>query len=211
MKDNDFAKLVLFVSASVPAALLAWDAARGDLGANPAEYALHTTGNLAVIFLLLSLSTTPMRKLTGKNWWSLFRKSLGLFAFFYAFVHLSIYFVLYQSLDLRKLFAAMVSNKFIILGASAFLLLVPLAVTSTNGMIKRLGAAKWKLLHKLVYPAAILAVMHFWMSKKRDVTVPEVAAVVLAVLLGIRLIVWLRTPGKTPGKKETRGFPVVTR
>jgi len=188
MKDQQFAKLVVFVNSLVPLAVLGWDATHEQLGANPAESALHTTGNLAIIFLLLSLAITPLRKVTGKNYFSLFRKMLGLYAFFYACAHLGIYYVFYASLDLRKFMAAMVSNKFIILGLSSVLMMLPLALTSTNGSIKRLGAAKWKTLHTLAYPAAIAAVAHFWMSQKRDTTDPKIAAAVLFVLLAYRLI-----------------------
>ncbi len=188
MKDQQFAKLVVFVNSLVPLAVLTWDATHEQLGANPAESALHTTGNLAIIFLLLSLTVTPLRMVTGKNYWSLFRKMLGLYAFFYACTHLGIYYVFYASLDLRKFLAAMVSNKFIILGLSSVLMMLPLAITSTNGMIKRLGAARWKMLHKLAYLAAIAGVAHFWISQKLDVTKPILAAIVLFVLLAYRFV-----------------------
>jgi len=188
MKDPEFAKRVVFLNSLVPLAILIWDKSHDQLGANPNEALLHKTGNLAIIFLLLSLAVTPLRKLTGKNWYSLFRKMLGLFAFFYMCLHLLIYLSFYSEFDLRKFAAAMVSNKFIILGLAAFLMLVPLAITSTNGMIKRLGAAKWKRLHQLVYVAAIAAVTHFWMSQKRDISKPALAAAVLFVLLAYRLV-----------------------
>ena len=188
MKDQQFQKLVLFVNSLVPLAMLGWNAAHGELGANPKEAALHITGQMAVIFLLLSLVITPLRMITGRNWWSLFRKMLGLFAFFYACVHLSIYFAFYSDFDLRAFMAALISNKFIFFGLASVGLMLPLAITSTNGSIKRMGAAKWKTLHKLVYPAAMLAVAHFWMSKKADTTQPKIAAAILFVLLAYRLI-----------------------
>ncbi len=188
MKDQQFAKLVVFVNSLVPLAVLVWDATHEQLGVNPAESALHTTGNLAIIFLLLSLAVTPLRMVTGKNYWSLFRKMLGLYAFFYACTHLGIYYVFYASLELRKFAAALVSNQFIILGLASVLMMLPLALTSTNGSIKRLGARKWKALHKLAYVAAISGVAHFWISQKRDTTNPKIAAAILFALLAYRFV-----------------------
>jgi len=188
LKDQQFAKLVVFVNSLVPLAILMWDLSAGNLGADPYTAALHATGNWAIIFLLLSLTVTPLRKLTKKNYFSLFRKMLGLYAFFYACLHLMIYLTFNLQFDFTALLKDLQKNKFVIIGMTALVLMVPLAITSTNGMIKRLGSARWKRLHQLVYVAAIAGVTHFWMSQKKDVTKPEIAVVILVLLLGYRLI-----------------------
>jgi sulfoxide reductase heme-binding subunit YedZ len=154
------AKVVVFVAALVPLALLVRGALTGNLGVNPAETIRLETGRWALKFLLLSLAITPARRLTGWNILIQYRRPLGLFAFFYASLHL----VTYWAFDLNFSFAAMAGDilkrPFITVGFAAFLLLVPLAVTSTKGSIRRLGK-KWTLLHRLVYLAAICAVIHF--------------------------------------------------
>jgi len=186
MKDPRFPKLVLFTNALVPLALLLWDAYRHQLGTNPIEFVLRTTGMLALIFLLLSLTITPLRKLTGRNYLSHFRRMLGLFAFFYGLLHLSSYFIFDRSLSLPGVFRDTFARPFILLGMTALLLMVPLALTSTNAMIKRLGAARWKRLHTLVYPSAIAAVIHYYLLVKADTRQPIAFAAVLLLLLAYR-------------------------
>jgi DMSO/TMAO reductase YedYZ heme-binding membrane subunit len=190
MKDPQFAKFVLLVNGAVPAALLGWDASQHQLGANPVKHAIHITGNVAIIFIALTLAITPVRKLTGWNGFSHFRRMLGLYAFFYACVHLMIYFVFDQSLSVTAVFRDVMNHRFIFFGMAALVLMIPLAVTSTNGMIKRLGAKKWKNLHKLVYIVAIAAAIHFWMSSKLVGVYQEAFAGTIAVLLGYRIIAW---------------------
>lgn len=202
MKDQQFAKLVLFVNSCIPAAFLAWDAGRGDLPTDGVGFALHTTGKFALVFLLLSLSVTPLRKLTGSNWWSLFRKMLGLFAFFYACLHLTIYFVFDRQLSLSSLLEETLKRKFILFGMASLLMMVPLALTSTNASIKRLGAARWKRLHQLAYLSAIAGVVHYWMSVKRDIRQPLLFAVGLTVLFVYRLYYTRADQAKR------RGFPI---
>jgi len=188
MKDARFAKFVVGVNGAVPLAILGWDAWRHQLGANPIAYALHTTGMLALVFLMLTLCVTPARKLSGANMLSHFRRTLGLYAFFYAAVHLGIYFVF----DRQARFGAVISDlalrPFIRVGMCTFLLMVPLAVTSTNGMIKRLGGLQWKKLHRLVYLVAIGAVVHYYEQVKADIRLPLIFAGVLAVLLAFRVV-----------------------
>jgi sulfoxide reductase heme-binding subunit YedZ len=192
MKDAQFAKFVLIVNGLVPGAMLAWDALDKHLGANPAERALHVTGTVALIFLLLTLSVTPIRKITGYNFFSHFRRSLGLFAFFYGVIHLGIWFVVDRSMNLRSAVAESLDKTFILVGMATLLIMVPLAITSTNGMIKRMGAAKWKRLHSLVYAAGIGGAVHFYMVGKVVNPTAVAFAVVLAVLLGFRVIAGLR-------------------
>lgn len=192
MRDPRFAKFVLFVNSAVPLTLLGWDALHDNLGANPVEFALRTTGMLTLIFLLLTLTITPMRKLTGWNWLSHFRRMLGLFAFFYGSLHFLTYLGFYQSFNLRHVIADTIARPFILFGMTALLLITPLAVTSTNGMIKRMGAKRWKQLHWLIYPAAIAAVLHYYLLVKADTRQPLIFAVVLALLL------WQRVARKHP-------------
>ena len=208
MKDPRFAKFVVLVNGLTPLAILCWDTATGRAGANPTENAIHTTGVLALTFLLLSLAVTPARKITGYNFLSHFRRMLGLFAFFYGVLHLGTYFVFDRSLSLGGMLSDVASKPFILLGMAALLLMAPLAATSTNAMIKRLGANRWKWLHRLVYPAAVLAATHFWMSKKSDKSQPMAFALVLVVLLGYRLIALLR---KRVGSTNTASVPRAAR
>jgi DMSO/TMAO reductase YedYZ heme-binding membrane subunit len=188
MKSPAFAKSLVFINALVPLGMLCWDGLRGQLGANPTEAIIHTTGVLAILFLMLSLSVTPVRKVTGWNFLSHFRRMLGLFAFFYAALHLMAYFKFDRQLNLAGVLEDVGKRWFILLGMAALVLMAPLAATSTNGMVKRLGAAKWKALHRLAYVSAVLGVIHFYMSKKADKNQPLAFAIVLAVLLGYRMV-----------------------
>jgi sulfoxide reductase heme-binding subunit YedZ len=188
MKNAQFAKFVVFSNALVPLALLCWDGYHGGLGANPTEAIIHTTGVLAILFLLLSLAITPLRKISGWNFLSHFRRMLGLFAFFYACLHLLAYFNFDRALNFAGVAEDVAKRPFILLGMAALLLMLPLAITSTNGMVKRLGAAKWKALHRMAYVSAILGVIHFYMSKKADKSQPLAFMIVLGILLGYRVI-----------------------
>jgi sulfoxide reductase heme-binding subunit YedZ len=203
MKDPAFAKFVLLVNGAVPLALLCWDAYFNQLGPDRVAAALHTTGMLALIFLMLSLAITPLRKLTGYNWLSHFRRSLGLYAFFYGSLHFIIYFVFDRSLDIASVIRDTLRRPFILLGMTCLLLMVPLAITSTNGMIKRLGAAKWKRLHQLVYICGIAGVLHYYRLAKADHLLPDAFGVVLALLFIYRLVVdrvsWLKK-GRVMGR-----------
>src|SRR6476469_8237905 len=153
MKDPRFTKFVLFVNCAVPLGMLAWDQYHEQLGANPIQFALHTLGMLGLIFLMLALSVTPLRKLTGYNALSHFRRMLGLYAFFYILLHLTVYFVFDRQLILRMVLQDTWNRPFVMIGMVSFILMIPLALTSTNGMIKRMGAMKWKQLHRLTYVA----------------------------------------------------------
>ena len=188
------AKVVLFVAALVPAGLLVRGVFAGNLGVNPAETIQLQTGRWALKFLLLSLAVTPVRRLTGWNVVIQFRRMLGLFAFFYATLH----FAAYWAFDLTFAFDTMVTDvvkrPFIALGFSAFLLLIPLALTSTKGWIRRLGK-RWTVLHRLVYLAALLAVVHFAWKVKVFTGDPVLYAVVLTLLLGFRAVWFFRGRG----------------
>ena len=183
---------VIFAAALVPAAALVYGAFTDDLTANPIEYITHTTGNTALAFLIITLSVTPLRRLTARNEIIRLRRMLGLFAFFYACLHLSTWFILDWFFDFASMASDIVDRPFITLGMTTFLLLLPLAVTSTAGMIRRLGK-RWQQLHRLVYVAAITAIVHFWWVVKADFREPRLWALALSVLLGFRAWWTLRT------------------
>lgn len=187
MNDVKFNKILISANALVPLALLAWDALGGDLGANPIEFFLRTTGVLTLLFLLITLSVTPLRKYFGWNSLIKFRRMLGLYAFFYGFLHLITYGIFDKSLNVSAILGDVWQRPFIAVGMLAFFLMIPLAVTSTNAMIKRLGGKNWAKLHKLTYLTAILGVIHFWMIVKSDVFYPLLFGLVLIVLFGYRV------------------------
>ena len=187
MNDTKFNKILIFINALVPLGFLAWDAYFQKLGANPVEFFLRTTGVLTLTFLLITLAVSPLRKYFGWNQLIKFRRMLGLFAFFYGFLHLITYSIFDKSFDIPAIAADVWNRPFIAVGMFAFFLLIPLAVTSTNGMIKRLGGKNWARLHKLTYLIAILGVIHFWMIVKSDLTYPLLFGLVLAGLLGYRV------------------------
>ena len=186
MNDVRFTKIVIFINSLVPLGLLAWDAYNQRLGANPIEYFLRTTGVLTLIFLLITLLITPLRKIFGWNQLIKQRRMLGLFAFFYGTVHLITYGIFDKSLNIPEIAIDVWKRPFIAFGMAAFTMLIPLAVTSTNGMVKRLGGKSWQKLHRLTYPAAISGVVHFYMIQKSDVSYPVIFAAVLFALLGYR-------------------------
>ena len=157
------------------------------LGVNPIEFVTRSTGTWTLVALLATLAVTPLRRLTGWNDLVRVRRMLGLIAFFYAVLHFTTYLWLDQFFDLRAIVADIRKRPFITLGFSAFLLLLPLAATSTNAMARWLGGRRWRALHRCVYAIAILGVLHFWWLVKRDLTAPIAYAVVLVVLLGLRL------------------------
>jgi methionine sulfoxide reductase heme-binding subunit len=187
MKDTRFARFVIFVNGSVPLALLLHDAYYHRLGANPSEFAIRTTGTLALLFLIISLAVTPLRKLLGQPWMVKFRRMLGLFGFFYAALHLLIYTLLDRSASLRAVIEDIGKRPFITVGMASFVLLVPLAVTSTQKMIKRLGGKRWNRLHRLVYVAAAGGALHYYMLVKADTREPLLFAAALAALLLYRV------------------------
>ena len=183
----------VFVGSLVPLAALAVRAVRGELGANPIAEALNKLGLVALVFLVAALACTPAKTLFGWTWPLRLRRMLGLFGFFYAFLHLCTYAGLDQVFDWQAMWADVTKRKFIFVGMSTFVLLVPLAVTSTNGALKQLGYARWKLLHRLAYLAAILAVIHFTWRVKKDVREPVAYGIVLGALLLVRLGAYARS------------------
>ncbi len=185
---TDFSKILVFINSAVPAALLAWDGWRGRLGANPQEYVIHTTGTLTLVFLLLSLAVTPLRKALGLPWMVRLRRMVGLYAFFYGALHLLAYTWFDKAFNFASITEDTLKRPYIFLGMFGFLVMVPLAATSTNGMVKRLGGRRWNRLHKLAYAAAAAGVLHYYLLVKADVSKPVAFGIVLAVLLGYRVL-----------------------
>lgn len=175
----------LWVACLAPAALLAWRTWSNDLGPNPIEEVTHETGEPALILLLVTLAVTPLRALTGWNWLIQLRRPLGLFAFFYATLHFSTYIVLDQYFAFEYILDDVKERPYITVGTAAFLLLIPLAVTSTKGWIRRLGR-RWTKLHRLIYVSAALGVLHYFWLVKADVRRPLLFAAILAALLLLR-------------------------
>ncbi|MCC6508976.1 MAG: sulfoxide reductase heme-binding subunit YedZ [Pirellulaceae bacterium] len=187
MNQVQFYRWLVIINCAVPLVLLSWDAWRGQLGANPASDALHVTGMLSLVCLLLSLTITPLRWWTGWGGWISFRRALGVYAFVYAVIHLGIYVVFDRALSLSSTLMEISSRRFLQIGGLSLLLMVPLAVTSTNAMLRKVGAKRWKQLHRLAYVIAILAVMHYYMLVKSDVRQPLVFAGLLTGLLAVRV------------------------
>jgi len=189
-----FPKLVLFVNSLIPITLLLWDVYHKRVGPNPLEFATRTTGMLTLVFLCLALAVTPLRKIFSLNSLVNFRRMLGLFAFFYGALHLLTYVWFDRSFKLLSVGDDVVRRPFILAGMTAFVLMVPLAITSTNKMVKRIGGKRWARLHRLVYLAAIAAVVHFWMLVKSDTRLPLTFAFIVFFLLGYRLLVKYSPP-----------------
>lgn len=184
-------KTIVFLMALIPLAKLGWLAYLDDLGANPIEKITRTTGYWTLTFLVITLTASPLRQLTGWLWLIRLRRMLGLFAFFYAVLHFSTYLVLDQFFDWDSIIKDFTKRPFITVGFPAFFLLIPLAVTSTDGMIRRLGGKRWKMLHRTIYFCAVGGVVHYWWLVKKDLTNPITFALILALLLGFRLYYWL--------------------
>lgn len=185
-------KPVVFVLALVPLALLIHSAVNDGLGANPIEALNRATGDWTLRFLLITLTVTPLRKITGWHMLIRLRRMLGLFTFFYACLHFLSWVWLDQYFDLDAMFKDVVKRPFITLGFTCFLLLIPLAVTSGNAMVRRLGGRNWQRLHRLVYAIGVGGVVHFLWLVKSDITQPLIYSVILAALLGFRLWGWRR-------------------
>lgn len=205
MKDLRFSKLALFINSLVPLALLLWDVYNRRVGANPLEFVTRTTGMLALVFLLLSLVITPVRKITGLNWLVKFRRMLGLYAFFYGFLHLLTYVWFDRFFNFKSTVTDIAKRPFIAVGVTAFFLMVPLAITSTKNMVKRLGGKRWNRLHRLVYLAGVGGVLHFWMLVKSDTRLPLTFGFILAFLLGYRLLIKYLPP-ESP-QRDSTPFP----
>jgi len=186
-------KPIAFLLCLVPAALVVTDAfgLSGQLGANPVEEIQDRLGNWALRFIMIALAVTPLRRLTGYNWLVRFRRMLGLFAFSYVLMHFLAWLILDQGLLWSAIVEDLAKRPFITIGFAALVLLTAMAVTSTNGMRRRLGK-RWQQIHNSVYVVGFLGVWHYWWQVKKDITEPLIYATILAVLLGVRLW-WIHT------------------
>ncbi len=200
-------KPAVFIAALGPLAWLVYNAWLGELGANPIETITNTTGIWTLRFIVITIAITPVRWLTKWNLIINFRRMLGLFAFFYGSIHFMIYFVLDRSLMFDGLWEDIVKRPYITMGFTGFVLMIPLALTSTKGWIRRLGGQRWNLLHKLVYFTAILGVIHYWWKVKLDITDPMFYAAMVGVLLGARFV---RSLTKRQASRATRPAPART-
>ena len=180
-------KTGVFLAALIPFGAIVAAAVSDELGANPVEALIRHFGEWALRLMLATLAVTPLRRLTGWSQAVRLRRMLGLFAFFYAALHLATYVVLDRSLLVEEILEDLTERPYIMVGFAGFVLLVPLAATSTNAMIRRLGGRRWRLLHRLAYVAAAAGVVHFWWLVKADVREPFIHAAVLALLLVLRL------------------------
>jgi sulfoxide reductase heme-binding subunit YedZ len=192
-------KAAVFALCLVPLARLAWLGTQHGLGANPIEYISRSTGWWTLCFLLITLGVTPLRRLTGWNWLLRLRRMLGLFAFSYVCLHFTTYIWLDQFFDWRSIVKDIGKRPFITVGFTAFLLLIPLAVTSTNAMVRRLGAKRWQRLHRAVYVIASLGVLHFWWLVKKDIREPLIFGTLLGLLFLARLIYLNRKAAASTG------------
>jgi methionine sulfoxide reductase heme-binding subunit len=207
VKSIRLLKPLIFLACLAPLAALGWKAYSGNLGANPIEVITHATGDWTMRFLLVTLSITPLRKLTGQPWLIRFRRMFGLFAFFYGGLHFLTYIWLDKFFNVHEMLADVAKRRFITVGFTGFLLLIPLALTSTAGWIRRLGGKRWQMLHRLIYFSAIAGVIHYLWLVKADIRKPLQYAAILGLLLGYRIFVWLRprfdTNKSTPLSQHT--------
>jgi sulfoxide reductase heme-binding subunit YedZ len=202
---NRTLKPIVFTVALIPLLRLAVLGWLGELGANPIEMITHQTGLWTLTLLLVTLAITPVRRITGQLWLIQYRRMLGLFAFFYAVLHMLTYVWLDQFFDFHSMLKDIVKRPFITMGSAAFLMLVPLALTSTQNAIRRLGR-RWQQLHRLVYGSAVAGVIHFVWLVKKDIRQPMIYALVLATLLGYR--VFAQVLKRYSSRQASRAVPV---
>ncbi|WP_312514370.1 protein-methionine-sulfoxide reductase heme-binding subunit MsrQ [Massilia sp.] len=199
-KQVGWVKAAIFVLGLLPFARLVWGTASGAF-TDPLAAITQGSGEWALYFLCITLAVTPLRHFTGWNWVVRLRRMLGLFTFFYALVHFIAFLWFDHFFDVGEMLRDVVKRPFILVGFIAFVLLIPLAATSTNGMIKRLGGKRWQWLHRLIYLIAPLAILHFWWMKagKNDFAQPILFGIIVAVLLGLR-VVWSRTKARAAAR-----------
>jgi len=202
---SKWTKVIVFLVSSIPFVFLAWGLLYNDLGINPVETLQHTTGDWTLRFLIFTLAITPLRKTLKLPELIRFRRMLGLFAFFYVLLHFLTYLGPDQSFNFSGMWDDVAKRKFITVGFAAFVLLIPLAATSTKGMIQRLGGKRWQSLHRLIYVCAILGVIHYYWLVKSDVRKPLIYAFFVGILLFWR--VWdayFHRKGGAPAKANTQ-------
>ena len=193
---SKWTKVAVFLACLVPLEILIWRALHADLGANPIEFITHATGDWILRFLVITLAITPLRKILRLPQLIRFRRMLGLFAFFYAFLHFSIWIGIDKFFDWHDMLADVRKRPFITVGFTGFVLMIPLAITSTAGWIRRLGGRRWQFLHRLIYVSAIAGVIHYYWLVKSDVRKPLFYGALVAGLLAYRLAAWFIDRGR---------------
>jgi len=204
--SSKWTKAFAFLLCLVPLFLLGCGYYEQKLGANPVEKITHTTGDWTIRFLLITLSVTPLRKLLNQPKLARFRRMWGLFAFFYGSLHFTTWLWLDKGFDLNEMWQDIVKRRFITVGMLALVLMVPLAITSTAGWVRRLGFARWQLLHRLVYFSALAGVIHYYWLVKSDVRLPLLYGAILALLMTYRLVTWMLSKS-TKRRLVQRGDP----
>jgi sulfoxide reductase heme-binding subunit YedZ len=199
------AKVALFTVCLVPLALLLWRGTHDGLGANPVEFITHATGDWTLRFLVLTLAVTPLRKLLGRPQLIRFRRMLGLYAFFFGCLHFLTYVWLDKFFDVSAMLKDVAKRPFITAGFTAFILLVPLALTSTTGWIGRLGGRRWQALHRLIYVTAVAAVVHYYWLVKSDVRLPVFYGALVGMLLLWRFVNRRKAPPVSPSRPQRPG------
>jgi len=190
-------KVPVFLACLGPLGWLVWKQTHDLLGANPVEVITRSTGKWTLVFLLITLGITPVRKLAGVSWLIKYRRMLGLFAFFYGSLHLTTYLWLDKFFDVQAMLHDIAKRKFITAGMTAWFCMLPLAVTSTTGWIRRMGGKRWQMLHRLIYLSATAGVVHFIWLVKADLRRPLIFGSILSLLLLYRVIVWLQARSRT--------------
>ena len=202
-------KIAIFLAALIPLGRLAWKAFHDGLGANPIEVITHSTGDWTLILVLTTLSITPFRRITRQYWLIGLRRMIGLFAFFYGTLHFLTYIWLDKFFDVHEMLKDIAKRRFITVGFSAFVLMIPLALTSTTWSIRRLGGKNWQRLHRLIYFTAILGVVHYTWLVKANRRKPIEYGIVLGILLAYRVGVWLFE--KTSEERKRPAIPAPAR
>jgi sulfoxide reductase heme-binding subunit YedZ len=202
--SSPWTKAFLFLLCLVPVGRLGWKFYRQDLGANPVEFITHATGDWIIRFLLITLSITPLRKLLNLPPLARFRRMFGLFAFFYGCLHFMTWFWLDKSFDFSEMWKDILKRRFITVGMTGLALMLPLALTSTAGWVRRLGFERWQRIHRLVYFSALAGVIHYYWLVKSDVRLPLLYGGILVILMAYRITTWLRSaPRRVPAKSTT--------
>ena len=200
---NPFTRRVIFAACLIPALLLVVRGFKGNLSANPVEFLEHSTGDWALRFLCITLAVTPLRKIFDQPLFIRYRRMLGLFAFFYTCVHLALYLTFDLSFQFRDLLADVLKRPYITFGMAGFLMMAPLAITSTAAMVRRMGPKRWQLLHRLVYFSTLAGVIHYYWLVKSNVREPLMYAGIFALLMLYRVMLWT-----TKGAKPQKSAPV---
>jgi sulfoxide reductase heme-binding subunit YedZ len=204
---SKWTKVFVFLICLVPLGVLIWEAFTGGLSSNPTQFLEHATGDWTLRFVGITLAVTPLRKILRQPQLIRFRRMLGLFAFFYGCCHLSVYLTFDQVFDLHGIWADVLKRRYITVGFTGFVLMIPLALTSTAGWIRRMGGKRWAMLHRLIYLTAIAGVIHFYWLVKSDIHLPLEYAAVMAILLGWRVYTHYSKPTRAvpaavPARKE---------